>query len=275
MEKRRHGENILTYQLKKQVKRAIQDITFRGLLLQNMEFLIQQMKENYKQEVAKYYAGKQFVKQNIKNAPEADSIHSKSQRDIWKKRDNYMTHAISKKGKLDLSYRSTSQDFVRRWEHFRERRDAQVDEYVHYRSQQLKSRVFISHVHAFNMIKVLAFHFTAYKSKITRQMKIRFLIFRLQQKISQRNNKKFGSFQNKLRNNLRYHLTNLGMQSRAAIKERTKRILIPFVLEYNYRQMIIQKFYKLTKQLYYIQMKFIRQMNMKKGKLESLILYWD
>ena len=42
-----------------------------------------------------------------------------------------------------------------------------------------------------------------------------------------------------------------------------------------YRQSIIKKFYKLISQLYYIQMKFIRQMKMKQGKLESLILYWD
>ena len=91
MEKRKHGENILTYQLKKQVKRAIQDITFRGIMLQNMEFLIQQMKENYMQEVAKYYAGKQFVKENIKNAPDSDQILCQTQRDIWRKRDNYMT----------------------------------------------------------------------------------------------------------------------------------------------------------------------------------------
>ena len=70
-------------------------------------------------------------------------------------------------------------EFVKRWDFFRERRDAQVDQYVHYRGQQMKTRLFISHIKAHDMIKVLAFHFTAYKSKITRQMKIRFLIFRL------------------------------------------------------------------------------------------------
>lgn len=174
------------------------------------------------------------------------------------------------------THRASAYESLRKWDIFRERREAEIDRYVSARRRQARAEQSITQLRTFFYLRTFAQFFTEHKQKVTFKLKVNFLIFRLQQNIEKRNAKKFGGFAAKKKNHLRHQFTLFAMQlSAPADLKARETILTPFIQEYLYRSRLKHLFRRSWGQLRYIQQKLQAQLSMNHGKLEALESYWD